>query len=92
VVKNMESSLWREFDIPASEDVIRAAAKGSLDDVLEKSGKKKTQLSQEWFNCPSALQRFIGGKTFTHDRLRTLVAGFDFILNEGLGEPDDQAE
>ncbi|MBL4898031.1 MAG: hypothetical protein JKX76_00145 [Colwellia sp.] len=84
--------MWRKFEIPASEDVIRSAAKIHLDAVLEKSGKKKTQLSKEWFNCASALQRFINGNKFSHKRLRILIAGFDAILKEDEVAAADKAE
>lgn len=72
--------MWREFEVPASEDAIRKAAKKALPKVLETTGKKKTQLSEDLFNCPSALGRFLTGKNFSHDRLRKLVEGFDTAL------------
>ncbi|WP_120636048.1 hypothetical protein [Ruegeria sp. EL01] len=72
--------MWRKFDVPASEDVIRKAANEALPEVLEATGKKKTQLSKELFNCPSALGRFLNGKEFSHNRLRRLVEGFDDAL------------
>lgn len=81
--------MWRDFEAPADESAIREAAKKALPDVLKATGKTKTQVSRELFNCPSALGRFLTGKEFSHQRLRVLVGGFDKALGvevKGEGE------
>ena len=81
MVENREASMWRKFEIPASEDVIREAAKMALPKVLESSGLSKTGLSRELYDCPSALGRFLSGQTaFSLKRIRILVDRFDEYL------------